>query len=80
MVASKKHSGKVNRRREILQAAERLMHLRGLAGITTREIAQEVGCSEGALYFHFKGRLELLVAMLEEIQKVNFLFLCKFQF
>lgn len=42
------------------------MHARGLSGVTTRQIAKEVGCSEGALYVHFKGRLELLLAMLEE--------------
>lgn len=42
------------------------MHSRGLSGVTTRQISQEVGCSEGALYVHFKGRLELLLAMLEE--------------
>jgi AcrR family transcriptional regulator len=65
MAASKKRSGKVNRRSEILRAAEVLMHSRGLTGVTTREISREVGCSEGALYFHFKGRLELLLAMLE---------------
>ena len=66
MAASTKRSGKVNRRSEILQAAEMLMNSRGLSGVTTRQISQEVGCSEGALYFHFKGRLELLLAMLEE--------------
>jgi AcrR family transcriptional regulator len=66
MAASTKRSGKVNRRSEILRAAEMLMHTRGLTGVTTREISREVGCSEGALYFHFKGRLELLLAMLEE--------------
>jgi AcrR family transcriptional regulator len=66
MADSKKRSGKVNRRSEILRAAEMLMHSRGLSGVTTREISKEVGCSEGALYFHFKGRLELLLAMLEE--------------
>ena len=42
------------------------MHSRGLTGVTTRQIAKEVGCSEGALYVHFKGRLELFLAMLEE--------------
>jgi len=42
------------------------MHSRGLTGVTTREISEEVGCSEGVLYFHFKGRAELLLAMLEE--------------
>src|ERR1700688_1655488 len=66
MAKGKKNSGKVNRRSQILQAAEKLMHARGLTGVTTRQISQEVGCSEGALYFHFKGRLELLLAMLEE--------------
>ena len=65
MAASSKLSGKVNRRSEILRAAEMLMHSRGLSGVTTRQISREVGCSEGALYFHFKGRLELLLAMLE---------------
>ena len=66
MAASGKRSLKVNRRSEILQAAEMLMRSRGLTGVTTREISQKVGCSEGALYFHFKGRLDLLVAMLEQ--------------
>lgn len=66
MAASKRRSGKVSRRGEILQAAETIMRSRGLTGVTTREISKVVGCSEGALYFHFKGRLELLLAMLEE--------------
>jgi AcrR family transcriptional regulator len=59
-------TGKINRRSDILRAAEKLMRSRGLSGVTTRQISQEVGCSEGALYVHFKGRLELLLAMLEE--------------
>ena len=42
------------------------MRSHGLSGVTTRRISQEVGCSEGALYVHFEGRLELLIAMLEE--------------
>jgi AcrR family transcriptional regulator len=59
-------SKKTNRRSAILRAAEKLMHTQGLSGVTTRQIAKEVGCSEGALYVHFKGRVELLLAMLEE--------------
>src|SRR5215467_3044638 len=66
MSAKSKQIGKINRRSEILRAAEKLMHSRGLSGVTTRQISHEVGCSEGALYVHFKGRLELLMAMLEE--------------
>jgi AcrR family transcriptional regulator len=55
-----------NRRSEILRAAQNLMCTQGLNGVTTRQISEAVGCSEGALYVHFKGRLELLLAMLEE--------------
>lgn len=61
-----KRTRKPSRRSDILRAAEKLMRSRGLSGVTTRQISQEVGCSEGALYVHFKGRLELLLAMLEE--------------
>lgn len=63
---AKKRSRKTNRRSEILMAAQKLMVSKGLTGVTTREISKEVGCSEGALYVHFKGRLDLLLAMLEE--------------
>ena len=42
------------------------MNFRGLSGVTTRQISREVGCSEGALYVHFDGRVELLMTMLEE--------------
>jgi AcrR family transcriptional regulator len=63
---AKERSKRTNRRSEILRAAEDLMVTQGLTGVTTRQISEKVGCSEGALYVHFKGRLELLLAMLEE--------------
>jgi len=66
MASSSKRTGKLNRRSDILRAAEKLVRSRGLSGVTTRQISQEVGCSEGALYVHFDDRLGLLLAMLEE--------------
>lgn len=42
------------------------MRSHGLSGVTTRQIAEAAGCSEAAIYVHFKGRLELLIAVLEE--------------
>ena len=66
MARDSRPSAKINRRSEILEAAEKLMISHGLSGVTTRQISQEVGCSEGALYVHFKGRLELLLAMLRQ--------------
>ena len=58
--------GRPSRRPEILAATEKLIRTQGLAAVTTRAIAQEAGCSEAALYVHFKGRLQLLLAVLEE--------------
>jgi AcrR family transcriptional regulator len=66
VVRTKDVSSRVNRRKAILQAAEKLILERGLSGVTTRQISREAGCSEGALYVHFRGRLELLLAVLEE--------------
>lgn len=58
--------GRPSRRPQIIAATEKLIRTQGLASVTTRAIAAEVGCSEGALYVHFKGRLQLLLAVLEE--------------
>jgi AcrR family transcriptional regulator len=58
--------GRPSRRPEIIAATEALIRTKGLAGVTTRAIAQQVGCSEAALYVHFDGRLDLLLAVLEE--------------
>jgi len=61
-----KPRGRPSRRPQIIAATESLIRRQGLASVTTRAIAAEVGCSEGALYVHFKGRLQLLLAVLEE--------------
>jgi len=58
--------GRPSRRPQIIAATEKLIRTQGLASVTSRAIAAEVGCSEGALYVHFKGRLQLLLAVLEE--------------
>jgi AcrR family transcriptional regulator len=48
----------------MVAAAELLLRQRGIAGVTTRAIAEAVPCSEGAIYVHFEDRLELLLAVL----------------
>ena len=57
---------KQNRKAAIIQAAEKLLRNRGLSGVTTRAIADEVPCSEGAIYVHFASRVDLLLAVLEQ--------------
>jgi AcrR family transcriptional regulator len=61
-----KRRGRPSRRAEIVAATERLVRERGVPGVTTRAIAEAVPCSEGAIYVHFKDRLDLILAVLEE--------------
>jgi AcrR family transcriptional regulator len=61
-----RRGGRPSRRAQIVSTAERLLRERGLAGVTTRAIAENVPCSEGAIYVHFEDRLELILAVLEE--------------
>ncbi|HMG02526.1 MAG TPA: TetR/AcrR family transcriptional regulator [Edaphobacter sp.] len=58
--------GRPSRKAEIVAAAEALLREKGLAGVTTRAIAESVPCSEGAIYVHFEDRLALILAVLEE--------------
>ncbi|WP_432840473.1 TetR/AcrR family transcriptional regulator [Dactylosporangium sp. CA-092794] len=50
----------------ILDAAARVLRERGLANVTTKEIARAAGFSEATLYKHFRDKLELMVAVLHE--------------
>ena len=51
-------------RRKILDAAEKLLLLKGLTRVTTKEIARETGLSEGALYRHFDHKEEIFFALM----------------
>jgi AcrR family transcriptional regulator len=53
-------------RSRILDAAARLMSTVGLTRTTTKEIAREAGCSEAALYKHFRDKEEIFVRVLQE--------------
>ena len=55
MSGNSKQSGKSNRRSEILKAADKLMRSHGLAGVTTRQISREVGCSAGGVSPGYAG-------------------------
>ena len=51
------------RRLQILEAAVRLFAQHGVAGTTTRQIAQEVGVSEGLIFRYFPTKLDLVRAV-----------------
>lgn len=56
----------MDKRQQILEAAERVFRAKGLAGATTREIARDAGCAEGTIYLHFEDRMALFSAVLDE--------------
>src|SRR5882724_268568 len=55
---------KMNMRQQILAATERVIQEKGLARVTTREIARAAGCSEGTLYKHFEDKEDLFLAVI----------------
>jgi AcrR family transcriptional regulator len=55
-----------NTRKQILDAAQRLIEKGGFTRLTTREIAQEAGCAEGTIFKHFKRKDDLSLAVVLE--------------
>jgi AcrR family transcriptional regulator len=57
---------RINRRDTMIEVATRLFMEQGYAATSVREIAEAVGCTEAALYYHFKdGKRELLQSVVE---------------
>ncbi|MFB4283890.1 TetR/AcrR family transcriptional regulator [Nonomuraea sp. MTCD27] len=53
-------------RQRILDAATQLLRERGLARLTTREIAQAADAAEGSITKNFGGKIGLLIALLSQ--------------
>ncbi len=53
------------RREQILEAACRVALRQRLAGLSSRAVAAEAGVSNGLVFFHFRNRRELLLALLD---------------
>ncbi|WP_031066704.1 TetR/AcrR family transcriptional regulator [Streptomyces sp. NRRL WC-3742] len=59
-------TGGARTRARVLDAAARLIGTVGIVRATTKEIAREAGCSEAALYKHFRDKEEIFVRVLRE--------------
>jgi AcrR family transcriptional regulator len=53
---------------QIVNVAIKLLSEGGISSLTTKNLAEAVGVSEPALYRHFKGKLDILVAILDRLE------------
>lgn len=60
------------RRREILTEARQIVATHGMHGLTTKTLARATGVSEGALYRHFKGKDDILLGLIDDIEETLF--------
>jgi AcrR family transcriptional regulator len=57
------------RRRQIVNAARKVIIKYGSEHVTVKRIAREVGISETAVYRHFKSKKDILLLLVEYIEK-----------
>ncbi len=58
------------RKGEILDAAEKLFNEKGYSKTTTEDILEMTGIARGTLYYHFKGKEDILLAVIDrQIEK-----------
>lgn len=54
-------------RHQILDAAERVFHERGVSRTSLHEIAQAAGVTRGAIYWHFADKADVFNAMMQRV-------------
>lgn len=55
-------------RQNIMWATYRVLSEHGFAGLTTQRVADEAGCSQSLIHYHFDTKEDLVVAFLEWIR------------
>lgn len=55
------------RQQEIIASAGKLLMEKGIKGLTTKNLAQEMGFSESALYRHFANKEDIIVLLLNHL-------------
>src|SRR5512135_75988 len=62
-----KRAAEDSRREQILAAAYRVALRQRIAGLSSRAVAAEAGVSQGLLFFYFRNRQMLLLALLDSL-------------
>lgn len=54
-----------SRQFEIIEATAKILTRSGISGLTIKNLAYEMNFTEGAIYRHFKGKEEIIIAMID---------------
>ena len=65
---AQEHRNTEERKRQIINAARKLIIQRGSEHVTVRGIAKTVGISEGAIYRHFKSKRDIFSLLADDIE------------
>ncbi|MFP4605311.1 MAG: TetR/AcrR family transcriptional regulator [Bacteroidales bacterium] len=57
------------RQEEIISTAIRIIDDKGIQGLTIKNLAREIGITEGAIYRHFQNKQQILVSVLSRFEK-----------
>ena len=57
------------RQNQIIEETIKLIHTKGIQGLTIKNISQGIGLTEAAIYRHFKSKDEILSTMLDDFRK-----------
>jgi len=66
---SRRHASRAVRRAQILDAAQRCFAERGYHRATMDDLALAAGLSKGSLYWHFRSKEQLLLALFDRIME-----------
>lgn len=66
MAKAKRSTAQDNRREPLLDMAAELFAQKGYSATSTRDIAKAVGMLPGSIYYHFKSKEDILVAVYRE--------------
>jgi AcrR family transcriptional regulator len=58
-----------DRQIEIIEASGKILMEKGIKGLTTKNLAAEIGFSESAIYRHFKNKEDIIVVLLNYLQE-----------
>ncbi|MGE4542725.1 MAG: TetR family transcriptional regulator [Pedobacter sp.] len=69
LMARKTKADAEQTRQDILDAALELFHAKGYSRTTLEDIALSAGVTRGAIYWHFKDKIDLFMGIKEEVER-----------